>query len=161
MEKQSKETIRSATGWSGREFLTNMERLVNATVGSDCALAKLESESAEEATNGVDSHSDESAPEISIEDVQLFRTRPYMGFTAGKLHAIYEQYGHVRDIADTLAGHGLCQPETLVGLYELYRYDVSFVKSLLQQWQKLPENLLQRILMEHGLEPLANQRNDS
>ncbi len=143
MEKQSEKGMRLFAGRDGRE------------------LAELEFAAIERATNGTDSHSDESAPEISIEEVQLFRAKPYMGFTGEKLHAIYEQYGHVRDIADTLVGHGLSRQETLAGLYELYRHDVSFVKSLLQRWQKLPEGLLQQMCAEHRLVPPHQSENAS
>ncbi len=154
MEKQSKEIVRLATGWSGQEFLTNMERLVDISSSSNRVSAELESETIEKATNGTDSYSGELASVISIEEVQRFRKEPYMGFNAKKLHAIFEEYGHIRDIADTLVGHGLCQQETLVGLYNLYHHDASFIESLLQRWQKLPEDLLQRIQAEHKLEPL-------
>ena len=89
-------------------------------------------------------------PPISMETIRQFLETPYsINWTGEHLHAIYEECGHVREIADRLAMHHNCQPDTLAGLYTLHGRDLDFLRLVARQRAHWPPEMAQQIFEEH------------
>ena len=63
----------------------------------------------------------------SWEEARAYLKNPHGRYPPERLHAIFEQSGHDREIADYLASNPACWPKTAIGLYKMYGRDKEFV----------------------------------
>ena len=92
----------------------------------------------------------QNLPSISMETIRQFLETPYsIDWTGARLHAIYRECGHVREMANHLAMHHNCQPETLAGLYALHGRDLDFLRLVARRRTHWPQEMAQQIFEEH------------